>query len=390
MGKYLKLYETENQFDQNEGNSSSVAIMYKSETVNVVNPDLDNHPSRQRVSVGVRNGEIVAMCGENYKDYDQTWNRCYDGTDICFAVGTINDLGLPTSQLNVSNGDHICFEFSVGQVPGETYTGVTAVSSYKCILTGETGKTAKDEYRDAYYKVLYKEGDSTQRLYAVYRIDAGFEEGPGGVITNKEEVYEVLNGYETYDNASLTGNPIGYIFKMENEDIINGAGKVVTSVVPGVAYTDDEKNVYYNGNGFHVTVNSYAEVENETSGNREMVLVETAVYDSPDVDMLTLFGPAMDYYVEHKSYRPESGPYGPLVGIFTSDDINSEEEGLSEGLRFGGCVCCYPTKEEYMSAIIGNIYNDYSSMYSYNALTQRFRPSANGKTFNVLVEPARC
>ena len=68
MGKYLKLYETENQFGQNEGNNSSVAIMYKGETVNIVNPDLDNHPSRQRVSFGVRNGEIVAMCGENYED----------------------------------------------------------------------------------------------------------------------------------------------------------------------------------------------------------------------------------------------------------------------------------------------------------------------------------
>ena len=380
MGKYLKLYETENQFGQNEGNNSSVAIMYKGETVNIVNPDLDNHPSRQRVSFGVRNGEIVAMCGENYEDYDQTWNGCYDGTDICGVVGIINNLGLPTSQLNVSNGDHICFEFSVGQVPGETYTGVTAVSSYKCILTGETGKTASGESRDAYYKVLYKEGDSTKRLYALYRIDAG---------TNKEEVYEVLNGYETYDNASLTGNPIGYIFKMENEDIINGAGKVVTSVVPGVAYTDDEKNVYYNGNGFHVTVNSYAKVEDETTGNLETVLVETAVYDSPDVDMLTLFGPAMDYYVEHSSYQREGGPYGYLEGRFTSDDINSEE-GESEGLWFGGCSCCYPTKEEYMSVIIGNIYNNYSSMYSYNALTQMFRPSANGKTFNVLVGPGRC
>lgn len=386
MGKYLKLYETESQFDQNEGNNSSVAIMYKGETVNIVNPDLDNHPSRQRVSVGVRNGEIVAMCGENYEDYDQSWHGCYDGTDICYVVGTINDLGLPTSQLNVSNGDHICFEFSVGQVPGEDYTGVTAVSSYKCILTGETGKTAKDEYRDAYYKVLYKEGDSTKRLYALYRIDAGIVDAG----TNKEEVYEVLNGYETYDNASLTGDPIGFIFNMENEDIINGAGKVVTSVVPGVAYTDDEKNVYYNGNGFHVTVNSYAEVENETSGNKETVLVETAVYDSPDVDMLTLFGPAMDYYVEHKSYQSESGPYGQLEGRFTSDDINTEEEELSEWLRFGGCSCCYQTKEEYMSAIIEDIYNDYSSMYSYNALTQMFRPSANGKTFNVLVEPGRC
>jgi len=378
MGKYLKLYETESQFDQNEGNSSSVAIMYKGETVNIVNPDLDSPPSRQRVSFGVRNGEIVAMCGENYDDYDQSWQGCYDGTDICGVVGIINNLGLPTSQLNVSNGDHICFEFSVGQVPGEDHTEVTAVSSYKCILTGETGKTG-DESRDAYYKVFEKEGDSTKRLYALYRIDAG---------TNKEEVYEVLNGYETFDNASLTGEPIGFIFNMENEDIINGAGKAVTSVVPGVAYTDDEKNVYYNGNGFHVTVNSYAEVEDETTGDVEVVLVETATYDSPDVDMVTLFGPAMDYYVEHRSYQPESGPYGYLEGRFTSGDISEEE--MSDGFWFGGCSCCYPTKEAYMSKIIGRIYKNYSSMHSYNALTQMFRPSANGKTFNVLVEAAGC
>ena len=385
MGKYLKLYETENQFDQNEGNNSSVAMMYRSETVNLVNPGLDSHPERSRVSVGVRNGEIVGMCGEMYDDYNQAWRGCYNGTYICNVVNPINDLGLPTSQLNVSNGDHICFEFSVGQVPGEDYTGVTAVSSYKCILTGETGKTTRDEFRDVYYKVFYKEGDSTKRLYVIYRVDAGIVDAG----TNREEVYEVLNAYETYDNASLTGDPIGCIFKLENEDVINETGKVVTSVVPGVAYTEDEKNVYYNGEDFQVTVNSYAEVEDETTGDVEMVLVETAVYDSPDVDMLTLFGPAMDYYVEHKSYQPsETNIYGYIEGKFTSGDISEEE--MSDGFWFGGCVCCYPTKEAYMSEIIGDIYNRSGTMHSYNALTQMFRPSANGKTFNVLVEGAGC